>query len=298
MEYHKPVLLRESIEGLNIREKGVYVDATFGGGGHSKMIIKKLKGGKLFAFDQDFDALNNTIDHKDFKLIHSNFRYIENFLRMEGINKIDGLLADLGVSSHQFDTPKRGFSFRFSSDLDMRMNLNNDLTAKYIVNHYGFEDLSNLLYNYGELHNPKKIACAIIEFRKNKQISTTEELAEIVSKLYTDKIAIKFLARVFQAIRIEVNDEINSLKEMLLSAQKLLNPQGRIAIISYHSLEDRLVKNLIKKGDLDGNIEKDFFGNIQKKFTEINTRVIIPSKQEININSRARSAKLRIAEKK
>lgn len=297
MEYHKPVLLKECIEGLNIKDNGIYVDATFGGGGHSKMILNKMNGGKLFAFDQDYDSGKNSLDHKGFKLIHSNFRYIENFLKMEGVIKIDGLIADLGVSSHQFDIAERGFSFRFKSDLDMRMNLNNDLTAQHIVNNYTPKDLSNVLFKYGELHNSKKIANAIIEFRKHKQINSTEELAHIVSKLFPVKIAIKFLARVFQAIRIEVNDEINSLREMLISAQSLLNPKGRIVIISYHSLEDRLVKNLIKRGDIDGNINKDFFGNIQKKLSEINTKVIIPSKEEVKRNSRARSAKLRIAEK-
>ena len=296
MTYHKPVLLQESIEALNIKKNGIYVDATYGGGGHSKMILKKMNGGKLFAFDQDLDSIKNSVNHKEFKLIHANFRYIENFLKMEGVVKIDGLLADLGVSSYQFDVPERGFSFRFNSDLDMRMNSSNDLTAKYIVNNYSLEDLANVFFKYGELHNSKKIASAIVEFRKNNQINSTKELADIISKLYPNKILIKSLARVFQAIRIEVNDEITSLKEMLTSAQSLLNPKGRIVIISYHSLEDRLVKNLIKRGDFDGIIEKDLFGNVQKKLREINRKVIVPSREEIKINSRARSAKLRIAE--
>jgi len=296
MVYHKPVLLQECIEALNIKKNGIYVDATFGGGGHSKMILKKMNGGKLFAFDQDLDSVKNSLNHKEFKLIHANFRYIENFLKMEGVVKIDGLLADLGVSSYQFDVAARGFSFRFNSDLDMRMNSSNDLTAKYIVNNYSLEDLANVFFKYGELHNSKKIASAIVEFRKNNQINSTKELADIISKLYPKKILIKSLARVFQAIRIEVNDEITSLKEMLTSAQSLLNPKGRIVIISYHSLEDRLVKNLIKRGDFDGIIEKDLFGNVQKKLREINKKVIVPSREEIKINSRARSAKLRIAE--
>jgi 16S rRNA (cytosine1402-N4)-methyltransferase len=296
MTYHKPVLLQESIEALNIKKNGIYVDATYGGGGHSKMILEKMNGGKLFAFDQDLDSVKNSVNHKEFKLIHANFRYIENFLKMEGVVKIDGLLADLGVSSYQFDVPERGFSFRFNSDLDMRMNSSNDLTAKYIVNNYSLEDLANVFFKYGELHNSKKIASAIVEFRKNNQINSTKELADIISKLYPNKILIKSLARVFQAIRIEVNDEITSLKEMLTSAQSLLNPKGRIVIISYHSLEDRLVKNLIKRGDFDGIIEKDLFGNVQKKLREINRKVIVPSREEIKINSRARSAKLRIAE--
>tara|TARA_B100000927_G_scaffold116831_1_gene94537 strand:+ start:2492 stop:3391 length:900 start_codon:yes stop_codon:yes gene_type:complete len=296
MVYHKPVLLQESIEALNIKKNGIYVDATFGGGGHSKMILKKMNGGKLFAFDQDLDSVKNSLNHKEFKLIHANFRYIENFLKMEGVVKIDGLLADLGVSSYQFDVAARGFSFRFNSDLDMRMNSSNDLTAKYIVNNYSLEDLANVFFKYGDLHNSKKIASAIVEFRKNNQINSTKELAGIISKLYPKKILIKSLARIFQAIRIEVNDEITSLKEMLISAQSLLNPKGRIVIISYHSLEDRLVKNLIKRGDFDGIIEKDLFGNVQKKLREINKKVIVPSREEITINSRARSAKLRIAE--
>ena len=296
MAYHKPVLLQECIEALNIKKNGIYVDATFGGGGHSKMILKKMNGGKLFAFDQDLDSVKNSLNHKEFKLIHANFRYIENFLKMEGVFKIDGLLADLGVSSYQFDVAARGFSFRFNSDLDMRMNSSNDLTAKYIVNNYSLEDLANVFFKYGELHNSKKIASAIVEFRKNNQINSTKELADIISKLYPKKILIKSLARAFQAIRIEVNDEITSLKEMLTSTQSLLNPKGRIVIISYHSLEDRLVKNLIKRGDFDGIIEKDLFGNVQKKLREINKKVIVPSREEIKINSRARSAKLRIAE--
>ena len=296
MEYHKPVLLQECVEALNIKKNGIYVDATFGGGGHSKMILKKMNGGKLFAFDQDIDSVKNSLNQKEFKLIHGNFRYIENFLKMEGVVKIDGLLADLGVSSYQFDVAARGFSFRFNSDLDMRMNSSNDLTAKYIVNNYSLEDLANVFFKYGDLHDSKKIASAIVDFRKNNQINSTKELADIISKLYPKKILIKSLARVFQAIRIEVNDEITSLKEMLTSAQSLLNPKGRIVIISYHSLEDRLVKNLIKRGDFDGIIEKDLFGNVKKKLREINKKVIIPSKEEIKINSRARSAKLRIAE--
>ena len=296
MAYHKPVLLQECVEALNIKKNGIYVDATFGGGGHSKMILKKMNGGKLFAFDQDIDSVKNSLNQKEFKLIHGNFRYIENFLKMEGVVKIDGLLADLGVSSYQFDVAARGFSFRFNSDLDMRMNSSNDLTAKYIVNNYSLEDLANVFFKYGDLHDSKKIASAIVDFRKNNQINSTKELADIISKLYPKKILIKSLARVFQAIRIEVNDEITSLKEMLTSAQSLLNPKGRIVIISYHSLEDRLVKNLIKRGDFDGIIEKDLFGNVKKKLREINKKVIVPSKEEIKINSRARSAKLRIAE--
>ena len=297
MTYHKPVLLQESIEALNIKKNGIYVDATYGGGGHSKMILKKMNGGKLFAFDQDLDSVKNSVNHKEFKLIHANFRYIENFLKMEGVVKIDGLLADLGVSSYQFDVPERGFSFRFNSDLDMRMNSSNDLTAKYIVNNYSLEDLANVFFKYGELHNSKKIASAIVEFRKNNQINSTKELADIISKLYPNKILIKSLARVFQAIRIEVNDELNALRNMLLQAQDIIKPGGRLVVISYHSLEDRLVKNLIQKGNFEGELEQDFYGNKLLSFKKITRKPILPSDAEIKLNNRARSAKLRVAEK-
>ena len=297
MGYHSPVLLNECIEGLNIKPTGIYVDVTFGGGGHSKEIMKHLDGGKLFAFDQDTDAYENNLQQDGFKLIDANFRYLSNFLRMEGVKKVDGILADLGVSSHQFDVAERGFSTRFEGDLDMRMNPKSDLSAKEIVNDYSEENLANVLYKYGELKNSRRIAKEIVSARQVKKINTTTELIVVVAKIVPEKYRNQFLARIFQAIRIEVNDEIVALEEMLLSAVDMLNPGGRLVVLSYHSLEDRLVKNLMKKGNLDGNEEKDFFGNPIKDLKEINRKVIVATADEIKQNSRARSAKLRIAEK-
>ena len=297
MGYHSPVLLNECIEGLNIKPTGIYVDVTFGGGGHSKEIMKHLGGGKLFAFDQDADAYENNLQQDGFKLIDANFRYLRNFLRMEGVKKVDGILADLGVSSHQFDVAERGFSTRFEGDLDMRMNPKSDLSAKEIVNDYSEENLANVLYKYGELKNSRRIAKEIVNARQFEKINTTTELILVVAKIVPEKYRNRFLARIFQAIRIEVNDEIVALEEMLLSAVDVLNPGGRLVVISYHSLEDRLVKNLMKKGNLEGNAEKDFFGNPIKDLNEINRKVIIATADEIKQNSRARSAKLRIAEK-
>ena len=297
MGYHSPVLLNECIEGLNIKPTGIYVDVTFGGGGHSKEIMKHLGGGKLFAFDQDADAYENNLQQDGFKLIDANFRYLRNFLRMEGVKKVDGILADLGVSSHQFDVAERGFSTRFEGDLDMRMNPKSDLSAKEIVNDYSEENLANVLYKYGELKNSRRIAKEIVNARQFEKINTTTELTLVVAKIVPEKYRNQFLARIFQAIRIEVNDEIVALEEMLLSAVDVLNPGGRLVVISYHSLEDRLVKNLMKKGNLEGNAEKDFFGNPIKDLNEINRKVIIATADEIKQNSRARSAKLRIAEK-
>ena len=297
MKYHNPVLLNECISGLNINPKGVYVDVTFGGGGHSSLILKKLNGGKLFAFDQDESTKSNSLNNSAFKLIHANFRYLKSFLKMDGVINIDGLLADLGGSSYQFDIPSRGFSIRLDGELDMRMNLGSDLSAKDVINNYSEESLIEIFYKYGELRNSRKIAKAIINARKESSINTTNQLINVISNVTPEKHRNKFLARVFQAIRIEVNDEISALKEMLLSAQELLNPNGRLVVLSYHSLEDRLVKNLMKKGNFDGKIEKDFFGNPIKKLQEINSKVIMASDLEIQENSRARSAKLRIAEK-
>ena len=297
MGYHSPVLLNECIEGLNIKPTGIYVDVTFGGGGHSKEIMKHLDGGKLFAFDQDTDAYENNLRQDGFKLIDANFRYLRNFLRMEGVKKVDGILADLGVSSHQFDVAERGFSTRFEGELDMRMNPKSDLTAKEIVNDYSEETLANVLYKYGELKNSRRIANAIVSARQVEKINTTSELIVVVAKIVPEKYRNQFLARIFQAIRIEVNDEIVALEEMLLSAVDMLNPGGRLVVLSYHSLEDRLVKNLMKKGNLEGNTEKDFFGNPIKDLKEINRKVIVATADEIKQNSRARSAKLRIAEK-
>ena len=297
MGYHSPVLLNECIEGLNIKPTGIYVDVTFGGGGHSKEIMKHLDGGKLFAFDQDADAYKNNLQQDGFKLIDANFRYLRNFLRMERVKKVDGILADLGVSSHQFDVAERGFSTRFEGELDMRMNPKSDLSAKEIVNDYSEENLANVLYKYGELKNSRRIAKEIVNARQVEKINTTTELIVVVAKIVPEKYRNQFLARIFQAIRIEVNDEIVALEEMLLSAVDMLNPGGRLVVLSYHSLEDRLVKNLMKKGNLEGNAEKDFFGNPIKDLKEINRKVIVATADEIKQNSRARSAKLRIAEK-
>jgi len=297
MGYHSPVLLNECIEGLNIKPTGIYVDVTFGGGGHSKEIMKHLDGGKLFAFDQDADVYKNNLQQDGFKLIDANFRYLRNFLRMEGVKKVDGILADLGVSSHQFDVAERGFSTRFEGELDMRMNPKSDLSAKEIVNDYSEENLANVLYKYGELKNSRRIAKEIVSARQVEKINTTTELIVVVAKIVPEKYRNQFLARIFQAIRIEVNDEIVALEEMLLSAVDMLNTGGRLVVLSYHSLEDRLVKNLIKKGNLEGNAKKDFFGNPIKDLKEINRKVIVATADEIKQNSRARSAKLRIAEK-
>ena len=297
MAYHEAVLLSESVQGLNIKPDGVYVDVTFGGGGHSREIIKNLSKGQLFAFDQDTDANNNILEKENFKLLNTNFRNIKNFLRVEGINEINGLLADLGVSSHQFDISERGFSTRFSGPLDMRMNLNSELNAKHIINYYSQQDLENIFFEYGELRESRKIAKTIISSRKEKQILTTNQLLDCIKHLTIERKRNQFFSKVFQAIRIEVNDEIQALKEMLNAATDLLKVGGRLSVISYHSLEDRLVKNLVKKGNIEGNLQKDFYGNPLKIFQEISKKVIIPSEQEIKTNPRARSAKLRIAEK-
>ena len=297
MAYHEAVLLSESVQGLNIKPDGIYVDVTFGGGGHSREIIKNLSKGQLFAFDQDTDANNNILEKENFKLLNTNFRNIKNFLRVEGINEIDGLLADLGVSSHQFDISERGFSTRFSGPLDMRMNLNSELDAKHIINNYSQQDLANIFFEYGELRESRKIAKTIVAARKEKQILTTNQLLDCIQHLTIERKRNQFFSRVFQAIRIEVNDEIQALKEMLNAATDLLKVGGRLSVISYHSLEDRLVKNLVKKGNVEGNLQRDFYGNPLKVFKEISKKVIVPSEQEIKTNPRARSAKLRIAEK-
>jgi 16S rRNA (cytosine1402-N4)-methyltransferase len=297
MEYHNPVLLNECIHGLRIKPEGIYIDVTFGGGGHSKSIFRKLNGGKLFAFDQDESANTNALAQSGFKLINANFRYIKSFLKMEGIIKIDGLLADLGVSSHQFDVAERGFSTRLDGELDMRMNVNSNLSAKDVINDYSEENLANVFYKYGELRNSRSIANKIVIAKELSSINTTADLIDVISDLAPEKYRNQFLARVFQAIRIEVNDEIKALEEMLLSAVELLNPDGRLVVLSYHSLEDRLIKNLIKKGNFEGKVEKDFFGNPIKNLREINRKVIRASDCEIKENSRARSAKLRVAEK-
>ena len=297
MAYHEAVLLSESVQGLNIKPNGIYVDVTFGGGGHSREIIKNISRGQLFAFDQDTDANNNILEKENFNLLNTNFRTIKPFLRVEGINEIDGLLADLGVSSHQFDISERGFSTRFSGPLDMRMNLNSELDAKHIINNYSQQYLAKIFFEYGELRESRKIAKTIVVARKEKQILTTTQLLDCIQHLTIERKRNQFFSRVFQAIRIEVNDEIQALKEMLNAATDLLKVGGRLSVISYHSLEDRLVKNLVKKGNVEGNLQRDFYGNPLKIFKEISKKVIVPSEQEIKTNPRARSAKLRIAEK-
>ena len=297
MEYHQPVLLNETVNGLDINPDGIYVDVTFGGGGHSKAILQKLENGLLFAFDQDEDALSNSIDDKRFVLINNNFRYLKKSLRLHAISKVDGVLADLGVSSHQFDAADRGFSIREEGVLDMRMNQSQSLCAKQVVNEYEVEDLARLLRKYGELKNAYPMALSIERFRDDQKIETTNDLKEAVKNNMPSYKSNKILAQLFQAIRIEVNEEMAALEEMLLQSVEVLKSGGRLSVISYHSLEDRLVKNLIKKGKFEGEMDKDFYGNAQLPLHAINRKPILPSTEEIEQNSRARSAKLRIAEK-
>ena len=295
MKYHNPVLLKESVEGLNVKPNGVYVDVTFGGGGHSREILKRLnENGKLFAFDQDPDAQQNVIDDQRFTLIAQNFRFIKRYLRFYGVKKIDGVLADLGVSSHQFDQAERGFSTRFDAGLDMRMNQEGQLSAFEVVNSYREEQLSNVLFQYGELRNARSIAKKIIEVRSEKIIKTSFELKEVLSEFVPKPKEHKILAQIFQGIRIEVNQEIEALKEFLLQIPEILNEEGRLSVISYHSLEDRQVKRFIRNGMFEGEPEKDLFGNSKVPLKKVG-KLIIPSFQEIKENNRARSAKLRIA---
>ena len=298
MEYHNPVLLHESVDGLNIKPDGIYVDVTFGGGGHSKEILKRLgPNGKLFAFDQDEDALANTLSDERFTLINENFRFIKRFLRFYGIKNVDGILADLGVSSHQFDVPARGFSTRFDAGLDMRMSQKNDLNAYKVVNEYDEANLRRVFLDYGELKNAPVLARTIIEAREFNPIKTTDKLKEILSQHLPERVKNKVLAQIYQAIRIEVNQEIDVLREFLEQSLEVLNPEGRLSVISYHSLEDRLVKRFIKNGMFEGEPERDFFGNFSVPFKTIG-KLIVPDDNEIKENNRARSAKLRIAEKK
>jgi len=297
MEYHNPVLLKETVDGLNIVEDGVYVDVTFGGGGHSKEILKRLGGkGKLFAFDQDSDALENKIDDERFTLIHENFRYIKRFLRFYGVKEVDGILADFGVSSHQFDVAERGFSTRFEADLDMRMNQESKLSAYHVVNDYDEEQLKQVLFQYGELRSAPAMASVIVANRELEPIKTSNQLKQVLKKFLPPKHENKVLAQIYQAIRIEVNQEIEALKELLLQTPGLLKEKGRLSVISYHSLEDRLVKRFIRNGMFEGEPERDVFGNFEVPLKKVGG-LIIPSKEEIKINNRARSAKLRIAEK-
>lgn len=297
MEYHNPVLLHPTVDGLNIKPDGVYVDVTFGGGGHSKEILRRLgPNGRLFAFDQDEDALANALPDERFTLINENFRFIKRFLRFHGVKSVDGILADLGVSSHQFDVPERGFSTRFDAELDMRMSQRNDLNAYRVVNEYEEQDLRRVFFDYGELKNAPVLARTIVEARKDNPIKTTDELKEVLKKYLPEKVRNKILAQIYQAIRIEVNQEMDVLKEFIEQSLEILKPGGRFSVISYHSLEDRLVKRFIKNGMFEGEPERDFYGNFSVPFKTIG-KLIVPDNEEIKINNRARSAKLRVAEK-
>ena len=297
MEYHNPVLLQASVDGLNIKPDGIYVDVTFGGGGHSAAILKRLgPNGKLFAFDQDEDALANTLPDDRFTLINENFRFIKRFLRFYGVKSVDGILADLGVSSHQFDVAERGFSTRFDAELDMRMSQKNDLNAYRVVNEYDDANLRRVFLDYGELKNAPVLARTIIEARAERPIKTTDELKEVLAKYLPERVRNKILAQIYQAIRIEVNQEMDVLKEFLEQSLEILNSGGRLSVISYHSLEDRLVKRFMKNGMFEGEPERDFFGNFSVPFKIIG-KLIVPDSAEIKSNNRARSAKLRIAEK-
>ena len=297
--YHVPVLLDESIEGMNLQPGGVYVDVTFGGGGHSKEILRRGDSSiRLFSFDQDEDAEKNIVNDQRFTFVRSNFRYLHNFLRYHNVEQVDSILADLGVSSHHFDDSERGFSFRFDGNLDMRMNKRAGMTAADVVNNYDEERLANIFYLYGELKNSRKLASALVKARSNKQIVTIGDFLDIVKPMFGREREKKELAKVFQALRIEVNQEMEALKEMLYAATEALKPGGRLVVITYHSLEDRMVKNIMKTGNIEGKAEQDFFGNIQTPFRLVNNKVIVASDEEVSRNPRSRSAKLRIAEKK
>ncbi len=297
MEYHNPVLLHPTVDGLNIKPDGIYVDVTFGGGGHSREILNRLgPNGKLFAFDQDEDALANALPDERFILINENFRFIKRFLRFYGVKSVDGILADLGVSSHQFDVAERGFSTRFDAELDMRMSQKNDLNAYRVVNEYDDANLRRVFLDYGELKNAPALARTIVEAREHQPIKTTDELKDVLAKYLPERVRNKILAQIYQAIRIEVNQEMDVLKEFLEQSLEVLNPGGRLSVISYHSLEDRLVKRFIKNGMFEGEPERDFFGNFSVPFKTVG-KLIVPDNDEIKINNRARSAKLRIAEK-
>ena len=298
MEYHNPVLLKETVDGLNIRPDGIYVDVTFGGGGHSREIMSRLgENGKLFGFDQDLDALKNAIDDDRFMLINENFRFIKRFLRFHGIKQVDGILADLGVSSHQFDVAERGFSTRFEAELDMRMDQKGEISAYNVINEYDEQEIARVLFNYGELKNARAMAAVIVAARQEAPIKNSEQLKLILARFLPGHKSNKILAQIYQAIRIEVNQEVDVLKEFLEQSLEILKPGGRLSVISYHSLEDRLVKRFVKNGMFEGEPERDFFGNFEVPFKTIE-KLIVPSEEEIAINNRARSAKLRVAEKK
>jgi len=316
--YHVPVLLKESVDGLHIKPNGIYVDVTFGGGGHSREILSRLGAdGHLFSFDQDADAENNIfedsedakdcsneqkgkrfVDDSRFTFVRSNFRFLKNWMQYYGIEQIDGLLGDLGVSSHHFDDESRGFSFRFDAPLDMRMNKRAGKTAADIVNEYDEEQLANLFYIYGELKNSRRIASTLTNVRRQKPIATTSDFISAVEPLFKREREKKDMAKLFQALRIEVNHEMTALKEMLMAATDVMKPGGRLSIITYHSLEDRIVKNIMKTGNIEGKVEQDFFGHIDSPYKLINNKVIVPSEEEQSQNPRSRSAKLRIAERK
>lgn len=297
MSYHDPVLLFESVDGLNIKPDGIYVDVTFGGGGHSLEILKRLGSeGRLFAFDQDTDALENEIQDERFVLINENFRFISRFLRFHGVKKVDGILADLGVSSHQFDSAARGFSTRFDADLDMRMNTGDTVSAYEVINEYQEEELSEVFFQYGELRNSRALSKEIVKARMESPVKTSFQLKEVLKRFLPKPKEHKILAQIFQAIRIEVNQEMQVLKEFLLQTPNLLVEKGRLSVISYHSLEDRLVKRFIQSGLFEGEPEKDFYGNVSVPFKKVG-KLVIPSAEEIKRNNRARSAKLRVGEK-
>lgn len=301
LEYHVPVLLHESLEGMDIHPDGVYVDVTFGGGGHSREILRRLGDeGRLYGFDQDADAEQNIPDDERFVFVRSNFRYLYNFMRYyDEVGEVDALLADLGVSSHHFDDRERGFSFRFEGSLDMRMNTRAGQTAADVLNNYTEEQLADVFYLYGELKNARRLAAAVVAYRTGKKpILTSGDLLGIVTPFIGRDKEKKFLAQVFQALRIEVNDEMRALREMLGASLRVLKPGGRLVVITYHSLEDRLVKNFLKTGNFEGKVEQDFFGNVRSPFKLLSGKVITPSKEEIERNPRSRSAKLRIAEKR
>ncbi len=297
--YHIPVLLKESVDAMDIVPNGTYVDVTFGGGGHTREILSRLgEGGMLYSFDQDADAERNIPDNPHFTFVRSNFRYIQNFLRYHGVEEVDAILADLGVSSHHFDDSERGFSFRFDGDLDMRMNKRSGKTAADILNTYDEERLADLFYLYGELKNSRKLASVIVKRRATEPIKTINDFIDLIKVLFSREREKKELAKVFQALRIEVNQEMEALKEMLEASIKVLKPGGRLVVITYHSLEDRMVKNIMKSGNVEGKIKQDFYGRVETPFKLVNNKVIVPNDEEIERNPRSRSAKLRIAERR
>ena len=297
MTYHRPVLTTECIEGLRINPSGVYVDVTYGGGGHSNEILKQINNGRLFAFDRDLDSKKNVREHRQFKLINNNYKHLKRCLKFEGVNKVDGILADLGVSSHQLDTADRGFSYRFNAPLDMRMNIKSTLSASHVINEYDKDQLSDLFFHYGDIRESRRIAERIILRRGSKSIRTTFDLIGIIKEVVPSRRVNRFLSQIFQSIRIEVNDELTSLKTMLTDGVDLLDKGGRFVVISYHSIEDRIVKNLFKTGDLQGVVQKDIYGNQRRNIKQLNRKVIKASMQEVYDNPRSRSARMRIAEK-